>query len=186
MLSEIWRCLKALFVKPYDDAKFWRVRHALARRESLGFVRRFIYTVYYEREMRRSCADIALGYDDASGTAIENFATPPNITQHGLNGIVIAGGAKIGRNVTISHQVTIGRSRGGAPVIGDNVYIGPGAKIFGDIKVGDNVNIGANCIVFQDIPDNSTVVLERPRVILRDNPMMYYTYSEDEYEMKSW
>lgn len=82
-------------------------------------------------------------------------------------------GAKIGRNVTISHQVTIGRSRGGAPIIDDNVYIGPGAKIFGDIKVGNNVNIGANCIVFQDIPDNTTVVLEHPRVILRDKPMDY-------------
>ena len=58
-------------------------------------------------------------------------------------------GAKIGRNVTISHPVTIGRSRGGAPIIDDNVYIGPGAKIFGDIKVGNNVNIGANCIVFR-------------------------------------
>lgn len=85
--------------------------------------------------MRRSCADIALGFDDATGAAVENFAGPP--------------------------------------IIGDNVYIGPGAKIFGDIKVGNNVNIGANCIVFQDIPDNTTVVLEHPRVILRDKPMDY-------------
>lgn len=42
--------------------------------------------------MRRSCADIALGFDDATGAAVENFAGPPNITPHGLNGIVIAGG----------------------------------------------------------------------------------------------
>ena len=117
---------------------------------------------------------------------LKTLPAPPNITSHGLNGIVIAGGAKIGRNVTISHQVTIGRSRGGAPIIGDNVYIGPGAKIFGDIKVGNNVNIGANCVVFQDIPDNSTVVLEHPRVILRDKPMGYFTRSEDEYETRSW
>lgn len=61
--------------------------------------------------------------------------------------------------MTIFHQVTIGRSRGKAPVIGDNVFIGPGAKIFGGIRVGNNVKIGANCVVFQDVPDNSTVVL---------------------------
>lgn len=44
--------------------------------------------------MRRSCADIALGFDDATGAAVENFAGPPNITPHGLNGIVIAGGRR--------------------------------------------------------------------------------------------
>ena len=59
--------------------------------------------------------------------------------------------------MTISHQVTIGRSKNLVPVIGDNVYIGPGAKIFGGIRVGNNVRIGANCIVFQDIPDNAVV-----------------------------
>ena len=50
-------------------------------------------------------------------------------------------GAQIGNNVTISHQVTIGRSKNLVPVIGDNVYIGPGAKTFGGIRVGNNVRI---------------------------------------------
>ena len=84
------------------------------------------------------------------------------------------GGAKIGKNVVISHQVTIGRNRGLAPVIGDGVYIGPGAKIFGGIRVGDNARIGANCVVFQDVPDNATIVLGKPRVIEHDVPVEYY------------
>lgn len=42
---------------------------------------------------------------------------------------------------------------GGAPTIGDNVYIGPGAKIFGAIHIGNNVRIGANCVVLEDVPD---------------------------------
>ncbi len=68
----------------------------------------------------------------------------------------------IGRNCNLSCGVTIGQvnrgKRKGSPVIGDNVYIGPGAKVIGAIKVGDNVAIGANCVVTQDIPDNAVVV----------------------------
>lgn len=66
---------------------------------------------------------------------------------------------------------------GGAPVIGDNVYIGPGAKIFGAIHIGNNVRIGANCVVFEDVPDNATVVLPKPRVIIKDKDYKYYVAS---------
>jgi len=46
----------------------------------------------------------------------------------------------------------------GFPVIGNNVYIGPGAKIIGNVHIGNNVAIGANCVVTHDIPDNGVVV----------------------------
>ena len=48
--------------------------------------------------------------------------------------------------------------RKGYPVIGDNVYIGPGAKVIGNVYVGNNVAIGANCVVTKNVPDNSVVV----------------------------
>lgn len=44
------------------------------------------------------------------------------------------------------------------PTIGDNVFVGAGAVIMGNIKIGNNVKIGANAIVTQDLPDNCTVV----------------------------
>jgi serine O-acetyltransferase len=79
-------------------------------------------------------------------------------------GITISGFARIGRNVNVSQLVTVGVSgqgeKKGAPTIGDNVYIAPGAKVFGKIVVGSNVKIGANAVVYQDIPDNAIVVLE--------------------------
>jgi serine O-acetyltransferase len=53
--------------------------------------------------------------------------------------------------------VNIGLKNAKAPSIGSNVYIGPGAKLFGDICVGDNVVIGANAVVNRDIPNNVTV-----------------------------
>ncbi len=76
--------------------------------------------------------------------------------------IVVNSKAVIGKNCNISQDVTIGQAnRGkniGYPIIGENVYIGPGAKIIGAIHIGNNVAIGANCVVTKDIPDNSVVV----------------------------
>lgn len=51
--------------------------------------------------------------------------------------------------------------------IGDNVYIGTGAKILGNIQVGNNVKIGANAVVITDIPSNSTAVGMPARIINR-------------------
>lgn len=79
-------------------------------------------------------------------------------------GIIISPEAKIGSNVAISHQVTIGVAgkgeKAGCPTIGNDVYIGPGAKIFGKIRVGNNVKIGANAVIHADIPDNAIVAAD--------------------------
>ncbi len=104
-----------------------------------------------------------------STTRIDGRLTLP----HGMSGIFISKGAVIGRGCTVFQQVTIGSNTiegsktCGAPVIGDDVYIGAGAKIIGGITVGDHVRIGANCVVVEDIPANSTVVLQKPRILLR-------------------
>jgi serine O-acetyltransferase len=75
------------------------------------------------------------------------------------NGIVVHMNAKLGRNCNLAQQVTIGvggrGSNRGTPVIGDRVFIGPGAKLFGPIVIGDDVAIGANAVVLKDMPDNA-------------------------------
>ncbi len=74
-----------------------------------------------------------------------------------FGGIVISGYAKFGNNCRIRNGVVVGLSRVDqpcAPVLGDNVDIGAGAKVLGDIKVGNNVVIGANAVVIRDVPDN--------------------------------
>ena len=86
---------------------------------------------------------------------------------HGLYGIIVSHKAVIGKNCTIMHQVTIGNGRGGAPKIGDNVFIGAGAKLIGGIHIGDNVKIGAGCVVVDDVPDNATVVMPKARIIIK-------------------
>ncbi len=79
------------------------------------------------------------------------------------NGIIISKYAKIGKNCTIHQQVTIGANEHkiqykNAPIIGNNVYIGAGAKLIGNIVIGNNVKIGANAVVTKDVPDGYTVV----------------------------
>ena len=107
------------------------------------------------------------------------------VLPHGLNGIFISQGATIGKNCVIFHQVTIGSNtlkdskNKGAPTIGDNCYIGVGAKIIGNVTIGKNVRIGANCVVTKDIPDNATVVLGENRIIFHDTPRnnKFYEYN---------
>ncbi|MES1263704.1 MAG: serine acetyltransferase, partial [Peristeroidobacter soli] len=81
-----------------------------------------------------------------------------------FGGITISPFAILGRNCNISQSVTIGvaghGAREGAPVIGNDVYIAPGARVFGKINIGNNVKIGANAVVYKDIPDNAVVALD--------------------------
>ncbi len=75
--------------------------------------------------------------------------------------IIISGDATFGDDVTIRNGVTVGLRRTGirgAPVIGNRVDIGAGAKILGAIRIGDDVAIGANAVVLTDVPPNSIAV----------------------------
>lgn len=89
-----------------------------------------------------------------------------------FGGIIVHSDAEIGENCSIGTGVIIG-TRGvgnvGVPTIGNNVYIGTGAKILGKIRIGDNVKIGANAVVVTDIPDNATAV-GVPARILSEEP----------------
>jgi serine O-acetyltransferase len=82
--------------------------------------------------------------------------------------IIVNGKARIGKNCEIQGGVNIGIHKGGVPTIGSNVYIGPGAKIFGAITIGDNVSIGANAVVNKNIPANC-VVVGIPAQIIKEN-----------------
>ena len=90
---------------------------------------------------------------------------------HGT-GVVIGETSIIGENVTIYQGVTLGgtgKERGKRhPTVGNNVVIGTGAKILGNINVGDNSYIGANAVVIKDVPPNSTVVGVPGRITKQD------------------
>lgn len=104
---------------------------------------------------------------------------------HGPWGIFISGGTRLGKNVVIFQHVTIGSNtlkdskKTGAPIIGENVYIGAGAKLIGGIIIGNNCRIGANAVVYQDMPANSVAVQSPTRIIQKDNlDNRYYSQRE--------
>ena len=75
--------------------------------------------------------------------------------------IIVHGDSVIGDNCVIRQGVTIGNKNmddpHGAPVLGNNVNVGAGAKIIGRVRIGNNVDIGANAVVINDVPDNVVV-----------------------------
>jgi serine O-acetyltransferase len=80
-------------------------------------------------------------------------------------GVVINTAVKGGRNVVLEHQVTIGAEKGHSPVLGNDVFLGAGAKVLGAVKIGDGAKVGANAVVVDDVPAGATVVGIPARVV---------------------
>jgi serine O-acetyltransferase len=94
-----------------------------------------------------------------------------------FGGIIISGDTQLGDDVVIRNGVTIGLRRTGqrgAPILGNRVDVGAGAKILGAIRIGNDVAIGANAVVLEDVPDNCIAVgipaQVRPRSRKFQNP----------------
>ena len=83
-----------------------------------------------------------------------------------FGGIIIGEEVVAGENCTLSQGVTLGEHRG-SPMIGACVYLAPGAKVFGPIRVGDHVAVGANAVVSEDVPSYATAVAGRATVLER-------------------
>lgn len=91
---------------------------------------------------------------------------------HNGLGVVLDYRCVIGNDVRIDQEVTIGIrwDEEAAPIIGDNVRIGAGAKVLGSIRIGNNVRIGANAVVLNDVPDGATAVGVPAKIILKRGP----------------
>ena len=111
-----------------------------------------------EKAKRRTGIEIHPGAKIGKGLFID----------HG-SGVVIGETAIIGDNVTIFHGVTLGgtgKEKGKRhPTVGNNVFIGTGAKLLGNIIIEDNVKIGANAVILENVPSNTTVVGVPGRIV---------------------
>ena len=98
--------------------------------------------------------------------------------------VVAIDAKKIGQNCTVNQCVSIGADYSGPtgkkPVLGDNVFVGSGAKILGNVVIGDNVVIAANALVLKSVPDNCTVSGVPARIISRQNTSSYLKFDGKE------
>ena len=147
--------VKQTTVYPYNEIPVATIMKL--RKKALGYPRS-VYTFLYKYYINKTHSFIPL-----SASLGNNIIFP-----HGLNGIFISGGAVIGNSCVLFHQMTIGsntlaNTKGkGAPIIGNNIYIGAGVKVIGNVHVGNNVRISAICIVTHEVPENTTVVMPKP------------------------
>jgi len=132
----------------------YRVRPALLRR-ALSLVYKFL----------KIGVQITAGIDLPCETQVGRRL----VIEH-FGGIVISGDSVIGDDVTLRHGVTLGLRRTGvpgAPVIGDRVDIGAGAKILGPVRIGAGAVIGANAVVLCDVPAGALAVGIPARIKVR-------------------
>lgn len=154
-----FKTIKDFLTGEYTN-RYWKLRERYLH--TCNKLLRYYYYCRIKKIESKCNADLGISYHDPSSV----FKSQPYFP-HGLNGIIISRKAVIGKNATILHQVTIGtrmiaakikrQEDAIAPVIGDNVFIGTGAKIIGNIHIGNNVLIGANAVVTKDVPDNYTI-----------------------------
>ena len=155
--------------------EFWGLRQAALRHGGM------LSKCYYAY-VGRYGADIPLSV---------GFDGPPCLP-HGLHGIFIAQFTHIGKNVTILQQVTIGEDTFEPSIannrrnIGDNVFIGAGAKIIGGVVIGEGCRIGANCCVYSDMPPNTVAVNQPTRFIQKSNLCNFFRSGDCVFKDGGW
>ncbi len=106
-----------------------------------------------------------------------------------FGGITLGDKVVLGDNCQLSQEVTLGHkprgARAGSPVVGDNVYIGPGAKIIGGIRLGDWVAVGANAVVTHDAEPSAVVAGVPAREISREGAHGYVN-NTDYLDYEAW
>lgn len=98
------------------------------------------------------------------------ISVPPGVFAGGLSiahygSVIVNRKARVGSFCRLHGSTNIGEYRGQAPILGDYVYVGPGAVLYGGIRIGDGVVIGANSVVNSDVPENVTVAGAPARII---------------------
>lgn len=156
--------MQGVFIYHYNHKSYWKKRNIVVNSNSkYPKLIKILLLIQLRKSDAYNGAEIATGLN---GGAM--FKSPPNLP-HRLNGIIIHPTARIGANCTILQQVTIGtRNINKSAVIGDDVFIGAGAKILGDITIGNGAKIGANSVVLCDVPTYTTVVGIPAKIIARN------------------
>lgn len=170
-LSRKPRTFKSRIIDFFKTDEIWKYQRLLRyleyytnieKKGLLSIYYKFLMLYYHYRWKQQS---IKLGFS----IPINVFGPGLSIPHYGT--IVVNPGCKIGANCRLHTSVNIGASAGkpGAPIIGNNVYIGPGAIIFGNIIIGNNNTIGANSTVNKSFVEDNIVLAGSPAKIVKQN-----------------
>ncbi len=147
------------WIQHYNHEKYWKRRAVVTNPQNKSNLLLKLWYLYYTKKTD-AYHNCSFGTNLNSGAF---FTSPPHLP-HGPNGIIVGHDVYIGSRITIFQQVTISH---GEVIIGDNVMLGAGSKVLPGVTIGNCVKVGANCVVCENIPDNATVVLLKPRIILK-------------------
>jgi serine O-acetyltransferase len=168
--------LKHLLFNPGFKYTFWMRMCAFLRRYRLILLPLYLMSRWILNHYRFKYG-ISIPYNTKIGSGLY-------IGHYG--GIIVNANAVIGKNCNINQGVTIGITYGGknpgTPVIGDNVYIGPGSFVIGSIKIGNNVAIGAASVVINSVNDKAVVVGNPARQVSKKGSGEYVINTD--YEQK--
>jgi len=159
---------------------YWRLhgfRYTFWMRLAAYLRRRWILRPFYWcAEIQRRRLSARYGIDIAHDTPIG-----PGLYIGHAHGIVVNSESRIGANCNLSHNTTVGKasrgSRFGCPTIGDRVYIGPGAVVYGSINIGSDAAIGANSVVGKDVEAGVVVAGAPATVIASEGSSGYVVYT---------
>jgi serine O-acetyltransferase len=142
--------IKAAYIHPAIIGVIWyRIGHALwlKRKNPLFLALLVMHRIIYPIVRIQSGLELSPRTQIGPGLFVAHFG--PTV----IHPRTIAG-----RNLTLEHGVTIGIGPTGVPNIGDDVYIGTGAKLINGITIGDHVSVGAGAVVVKDVPAHCVVV----------------------------
>tara|TARA_B110000483_G_scaffold50771_1_gene63177 strand:- start:1975 stop:2550 length:576 start_codon:yes stop_codon:yes gene_type:complete len=133
-------------------------------------ITQYIQSTRLPRIVKRVFVFILLRQQSSTGVELNPGTEigPGLYIPHG-GGIVISPSSQIGSNCYISHGVTIGKvhtgPREGTPTLCDDVFLGPGVKVLGNLTIYRNAAVGANSVVLDDVPRDSFAAGMPARVV---------------------
>lgn len=158
--------IKRKYPRIFGD-EIWKYEILLRKEEYyLNTQKKILHAIY---KIKRHKLGLKLG-----------FTIPCNVFEEGLRinhygYLVVSGKAKIGKFCDIHQGVNIGVDLNqNAPTIGDNVYIGPGAKLFGDINIGNDTMIGAGAVVTKSFEKGNVRIAGVPAKVISEEGNIYH------------
>ncbi|MBT2701023.1 serine acetyltransferase [Bacillus sp. ISL-40] len=152
---------KVSFLRKLRLGEMWTFNVNLRRLEYYTNNKKKIAELFYKWKVKK------LGMKLGWSIPINVFGPGLCIVHYGT--VIVNGGVKVGSNCRIHAGVNIGANGGGdddTPILGDNVYIGPGAKLFGRIKIGNNCVVAANAVVNKSFEEDNVTIGGMPAKII--------------------